>query len=343
MDDRYEAIREQHAPFTSANLQSVLTDVARKTTEFEREARRRHDTRLRARNDACREAIQTLVTRLEIVRSQGKDLEARHDWEALRRAVLRHDVHADVVSRYHCAASSPYYAHGRLNLTPELDLLPLTLAVPGSRIFHLDGVYAIVAENPLIRDHFLDQGYDLQFDHPSSHFFTPYCLQAILAGAIGEEAVTALLEKDGIPIESLPDALFEIADLRISAKPWFIDCKNYNDLTLDRFSLPIDDPLWHPSLNESAFTRHAQDKLDRIRRTVGPDGKLIYINLVSGQERPLGYYTREFREVTNFSEAAIIVVQGALDRQAPSCYQAAFTTFLADLNKALRPAEENEA
>ncbi|HLG75461.1 MAG TPA: hypothetical protein VFA09_19875 [Ktedonobacteraceae bacterium] len=343
MDDRYEAIREQHAPFTSANLQSVLTDVARKTTDFEREARRRHDTRLRARNDACREAIQTLVTRLELVRSQGKDLEARHDWEALRRAVLRHDFHAEVVSRYHCAASSPYYAHGRLNLTPELDLLPLALAVPGSRIFHLDGVYAIVAENPVIRDHFLDQGYDLQFDHPSSHFFTPYCLQAILAGAIGEEAVTALLEKDGIPIESLPDALFEIADLRIDTKPWFIDCKNYNDLTLDRFSLPIDDPLWHPSLNESAFTRHAQDKLDRIRHTVGPDGKLIYINLVSGQERPLGYYTREFRKVTDFSEAAIIVVQGALDRQAPSSYQAAFTMFLADLKKALRPAEENEA
>jgi hypothetical protein len=96
-------------------------------------------------------------------------------------------------------------------------------------------------------------------------------------------------------------------------------------------------------LNESAFTRHAQDKLDRIRGAVGPDGKLIYINLVSGQERPLGYYTREFRRVADFSEAAIIVVQGALDRQAPSSYQAAFTMFLADLKKALRPAEENEA
>ena len=96
-------------------------------------------------------------------------------------------------------------------------------------------------------------------------------------------------------------------------------------------------------MNESAFTKHAQDKLDRIRHTVGPDGKLIYINLVSGQERPLGYYTREFGKVTDFSEAAIIVVQGALDRQAPSCYQAAFTMFLADLKKALRPAEENEA
>jgi hypothetical protein len=89
--------------------------------------------------------------------------------------------------------------------------------------------------------------------------------------------------------------------------------------------------------------KHAQDKLDRIRHAVGSDSKLIYINLVSGQERPLGYYTRAFEKVTDFSDAAIIVVQAALDRQAPNCYQAAFTILLADLKKALRPAEENEA
>lgn len=343
MDDKYETIREQHAPFTSANLQAVFNDIARKTTSFEREARRKHDTRLRVINDLCRKAIGDLVIRLETVRSQGKDLAARHEWEALRRAVLRHDFHAEAVNRYHCTASSPYYAHGRLNLTPELDLLPLALTVPDSRIFHLDAAYAIISGNPVIRDHFLDQGYDLQFDHPSTHFFTPYCLQAILAGAIGEEAITALLNKEGITVEPLPDALFEIADLCIATKPWFIDCKNYNDLTLDRFSLPIDDPLWHPSLNEPSFTKHAQAKLDRILHHVGPDGKLIYINLVSGQERPLGYYTREFQKVTDFQEATIIVVQGALDRQHPNSYQSAFTMVLADLKKTLHPAEENEA
>src|SRR6266478_1977540 len=152
-----------------------------------------------------------------------------------------------------------------LNLTTELDVLPFELTVPGSRITHLDAAYAIISDNLVIREHFLDRGYDLQFDHPGFHFFTPYCLQAILAGAIGEEAVTALLAREGITVEALPDALFEVADLRVAKKPWFIDCKNYNDLTLDRFSLPIDDPLWHPSLNEASFTKHAQAKLDRIQ------------------------------------------------------------------------------
>ncbi len=340
--DEFETVREQRAPFTSANLQAVLDDVARQTTRFEREARRRRDGRLHSSDGKSREAIRELVARLEALRSQGKDLQARRDWEELRQAVLRHDFHAEVVERYRCATSSPFYSRGRLNLTPELEVLPLDLHVPGSRIVNLDAPYAIVSDNLVIRDHFLERGFDLRFDHPGFYFFTPYCLQAILAGAIGEEAITALLAREGITVEPLPDALFEVADLCIAAKPWFIDCKNYNDLTLDRFSLPIDDPLWHPTLNEAHFIKHAQAKLDRIIRQAGAESKLMYINLVSGQERPLGYYDRDFKPVPYFDEAAIIVVQGALDRQSPNCFQPAFTMFLADLKKVLHPTEENE-
>ena len=340
--EEYESIREQRAPFTSPNLQALMDAVARKTASFEREARRRGDTRLHGSNERSREAIRELVARLETVRQQGKDLEARRDWEELRQAVLRHDFHAQVVGRYHCATTSPYYSQGRLNLTAELDVLPFGLTVPGSRITHLDAVYSVISDNLVIREHFLDRGYDLQFDHPGFHFFTPYCLQAILAGAIGEEAVTALLAKEGIAVEALPDALFEVADLRVAKKPWFIDCKNYNDLTLDRFPLPADDPLWHPSLNEAHFIKHAQVKLDHVTHHAGAESKLMYINLISGQERPLGYYNRAFQAVSDFEAAEIIVVQGALDRQAPNCYQAAFTTFLADLKKALHQEEENK-
>src|SRR5260370_849882 len=68
--DEFETVREQRAPFTSANLQAVLDDVAVKTKHFEREARRRRDGRLRSSNDRSREAIRELVARLELVRSQ---------------------------------------------------------------------------------------------------------------------------------------------------------------------------------------------------------------------------------------------------------------------------------
>ena len=131
--EEYESIREQRAPFTSPNLQALMDAVAHKTASFEREARRRRDTRLHGSNERSREAIRELVARLETVRRQGKDLEARRDWEELRQAVLRHDFHAKVVGRYHCATTSPYYSQGRLNLTTELDVLPFGLTVPGSR------------------------------------------------------------------------------------------------------------------------------------------------------------------------------------------------------------------
>src|SRR5258708_3608523 len=107
-------------------------------------------------------------------------------------------------------------------MTQDMDILPLEISILDSRIISFDAVYATIAENLIISEYFLDQGYDLQFDHPESHFFTPYCLQAILAGAIGEEAITALLDKEGIPVEALPDALFEVIDMQIVGKPWFI-------------------------------------------------------------------------------------------------------------------------
>lgn len=341
--EEHETVREKLFPYLSTNMQAVLEDVALRTSQLEREARRRRDTRLQASNHRSQEAIQELVRRLETVRSQRTDLEARYDWEALRQAVLHHDFHAEIVQRYHCVASSPYFSRGKVNITPELDLLPLNLHIPGSRIISFNAMYKIISENPVICEYFLEHGYELQFEHAaSSFFFTPYCLQAILAGAIGEEAITALLAEEGIFVEPLPDALFECADLRVRETCWFIDCKNYSDHTLERFSLPLDDPFWHPSLNTPHFVQRAKAKLEHIRREVTPESKLIYINLVSGQERLLRYYSPEFQEVFHFEKAAIIVVQGALDGSASNCYHAAFNTFLADIKKALRQQKEKQ-
>ncbi len=340
--EEHESVREGLAPYLSTNIQSILDDIATQTSQFEREARRRRDTRLRASNHRSQEAIQELVRRLETVRSQGKDLEARHDWEALRQAVLRHDFHAEIVHRYHCVTSSPYFSRGTVNITQECDLLPLDLHISGSRVVNFNLMYKTIAENPVICEYFLEHGYDLQFDHSASSFFTPYCLQAILAGAIGEEAITALLAQEALFVEPLPDALFECADLQVKDTFWFIDCKNYSDHTLERFPLPLDDPLWHPSLNVPHFVQHAKAKLERIRREAGLESKLIYINLVSGQERLLRYYNHDFQEVLSFEDAVIIVVQGALDGLTPSCYQAAFITFLADIKKALSAPQQKE-
>jgi hypothetical protein len=334
----FEPLREKHAPFASVNLHMLLEAVASRSAEHERRARSIRDERLRRANDRSREAIHGLVSRLEALRRYGLDIEARHDWEGLRQAVLRHDFHDEIVRKYACATSTPYLSRGRLNLTPDVDVLPLDVRTLESRVLHLDALYGAIADNLVVRDHFLKHGYDLRFDHPGSDLFTPYCLQAILAGAIGEEAIRALLTHEGVGTEGLPDALYEIADMCMVDLPWFIDAKNYSEQTLDRFSLPIDDPLWHPSLNEAIFAAHARDKLARIRLRAGPESKLVYINLVSSQPRPLRCFDAEFRRVARLDEAAIVVVQGALDREAPNRYQDAFATFLMETQRILAAA-----
>jgi len=330
----YEELRERRLPFTSANLRAISGAIAEQTVQIEREARRRRDTRLRTRNEQCHQSIGKLVTQLEQVRQHGTT-QTRHEWESLRRSVLEHDFYAEVVERYHCVATSPYLQQGKLNLVDRFDILPLAMMLPDSAIFDLNAVYRVIRENTVICEHFVERGFDLQFDHPGPEFFTPYCMQAILKGAIGEEAIAALLTHAAIAIEPLPDAIFEVADLAVSGRPWFVDCKNYNELTLDRFALTEDDPLWHPTLNEHHFTTRAQSKLQQLSAYAGPDTKLIYLNLVTGQERPLGYYDAHFRPVSDFDEACIIVIQGALDQAAPNRLHGPAQTLFADLHNHL--------
>ncbi len=103
---------------------------------------------------------------------------------------------------------------------------------------------------------------------------------------------------------------------------------------MGRFALPPTDPAWHPTLNEAHFKQRAQEKLDAISCYHGEPGKLIYINLTSQYQRPLDYYTREFCPAESFAEAAIIVVQGALQREAAALPQPAFERFCHDLSHA---------
>jgi hypothetical protein len=93
----FEPLRAAHAPYASTNLATLLQAVEERSRTHERQARATRDERLRRDNDRSRMAIHGLVGRLEAVRRHGSDPEARHDWEALRRAVPRHDFYDTVV------------------------------------------------------------------------------------------------------------------------------------------------------------------------------------------------------------------------------------------------------
>jgi hypothetical protein len=333
----FEQLRQERELTISNNLQQVLAQVCTDLPQLEHAVRRSKDARLAARDEQCRQAIQQLLSRLEGLRRGNGDRKARDQWQSLRQAALKHRFRDELLHDYACVSESPYYRSGLLYLTPQNEIVPAHLAQPDTYHWRMDALYAVIRENTVIRDHFLAHDYKLAFSPSDQHFFAPYCYQAILAGAIGEEAITALLQDEGIELEETPDALFEVADLKIRGLPWYIDSKNYNERTLERFSAPPDDLAWHPKLNEAYFADSARLKVERLRAYHGTSSKLIYLNLVSSQPRPRGYYNDDFRQVS-FDQASIIVIQGALQHRAPNAYHQAFEYFLHDLRSALLPS-----
>src|SRR5690606_7573654 len=178
------------------------------------------------------------------------------------------------------------------------------------------------------------RGYELDFSLDGQYGFVPYFYQAVLSGAIGEEAISALLADHGISFEDMPDALFEVADLKIMARPWYIDCKNYSDATLERFSLTSEDEGFYHKLSGEYFRRRAIEKWKQIAEVEGHQACLIYINLATSQDRLLQYFRcdgNNLHSVAHFSEAHIIVVQGALNTHNPDEFHEAFFHFLHDL------------
>jgi len=180
--DEYEALRQRRERVTSANVRQVFDHVRTRRPERERSVRASKDARLGAQDSACREAVAELLARLSGLRAGTSDRDAREQWTTLRRAVLRHDLQHQLLRGYQCVASSPYYADGTLHLTADNEIVPARLAGRDTYRWRMDALYDVIEANLAIRDHFVERGYELRFGRATTHFFTPYCYQAILAG-----------------------------------------------------------------------------------------------------------------------------------------------------------------
>jgi hypothetical protein len=331
---QYEYIREKRQPILSNNLQQVLEQIKAQTIVDERLMRRKKEERLRNVQERCRQAIERLVEQLEDVRTGKDNGEIKDKWEMLRKVVLRHDFNADILRDYDCVFTTPYYEDGCLFINRKCEIFPQNIEHSDIYRWRLDAVYHLIAENTVVRRYFQDRGYELAFGTVSGRFFTPYCYQSILVGAIGEEVTKAILLAEKVPLEEVSNSLYELVDLKIAGCAWFVDCKNYNERTLDQFRLSPDDPAYRFKLNEEDFRQLAQHKLNRIRRSYS-DAKLMFINLASRDNRPFQYFTDKFLPANNFNEADIIIIQGALNKENPDCYNKPFERFLNHLKNQL--------
>lgn len=331
----FEHLRRHRSALNSVNISAVFNEVKRLSSEERRSLRRHVDKKLPIKDRACRNALGALLDRLEALRQGENEHEARETWQHLRQAALRHDFaltvgdnNVPLLDQYHMLYRTPFLRSGAVWLDDNGNLVDPQLQV-GTE-FYLDAAYALIRDNPTIRDYFRSNGYELSFIDSAATIFTPYAYQAVLVGAIGEAAVKALLEHQCGPdiFEEVPDSLYELVDLKLKGRPTFIDAKYYSEGTLIRFGLDTLDVDYHPKLNSEQFAANAVRKLECIEALYGDAAKLVYLNLVSGQDRRLELFDSRFRPVEAFADASIFIVQGALDRNNPASLTHEMLTFL---------------
>ncbi len=150
--------------------------------------------------------------------------------------------------------------------------------------------------------------------------------------------IEAILNNHGVVLDGeLQDTLFEIADLKIAGRAWYIDCKNYSERTLDNFHVTPDDPAWRPKLNDNDFKHLAHRKLMAVQDVHGQqaDCRLIFLNLASSDDWKRIYFDADFDEVRTFEDASIVVVPGVVQRENPGEYTDAFVSFFDHMYNAM--------
>jgi hypothetical protein len=313
---------QNYRRFASATMQGLLTEVS----QYARRHREDLEDELLDIQQANHQAVQVIhrmVRDIVQFRRTGQPADIRKRWQKLREDVLKHNMQADSLREIGGVFRTDYVVGGQLHLNRDCQVAP-----PGAHSYEfepwsLNAVYhpLTIIHSTALTNYFRVRGYELSF-LDSGTYFVPYVYQSILSGAVGEEATQAILGMRGITAsgDTIPDALFEVADLRVEDRPIFIDCKNYGTQTLRQFALPPDDPLHHTTLNESHFRERMVAKWQTLHQALEPANepcRLLVINLVHDEDGALRYYDADFEPVDTWEQGRIIVLTGALKRQPP--------------------------
>lgn len=348
-DSNYASLYSQVQPFFSANLQQAFIHIKEQAQNRDLERNDWIDN-IEQQNNKCREYIHKILREHERVRrgilrtSESKKI--RKDWETLRRLALQHRFHKaskknerSLLYVVHSVFETDAFDCKRkglwMNNDKEIVLYDVTNHT--HKLWRLDGIYEVIKQNDTIRNYFEHKHYSLGFKG-KGYYFVPYFYQSILVGGIGEEALKAIFQDENISLseQEILNQLFEVTDTKVQDKAWYIDCKNYSEHTIINFSLPEDDPLRHPKLNEPYFKKRALEKLSTIKSVHGKSAcKLIYINIFGSNDRPVRYLNENFEDVENFRNAEIIVVQSAINRASPNELCEDFQQFIHQLKNNL--------
>lgn len=376
--DKFYSIFTRNEPYFSQNVKTMFSHIIKNKFGRQQQQRRYQWEGLKTINNKCIKSISIFLAQLNLLRenklSTEKAQKIRKEWQRLREFALKQsfakyeeieidkktknntDVKITVetfeyklLKKYGCIFETDLYDHR--NKCLWLQENTNNIGNPRQNLdssfyaWNLDSVFLNVQNNSILRGYFDLNGYEQGFIGKGI-YFTPYFYQCVLAGAIGEEAVKAVFEKEKINLneKEIINELFELIDLKIEGKNWYIDAKNYSEETITNFQLQEDDYFYRPNLNEEAFREKAQKKLDKITEFNNNKGcKLIYINAFGSGDRPTYYYDELFNEINNsFDKAKIIVCQSMLktgkSKRGETNYSSGFQYFISELKNQITNA-----
>lgn len=359
-EKRYRQKYLSNLPFYSSNIKQMFECILKQETERKLKISHYQEEGLFEVNNKCKEVLQSLVDKLELVRQNKLPADRlqkiREEWQLLRKLALGHNFpdfevkkgkREKLLRKYKCIFHTDYYDHINKSLWVQketLNIVPRSIQADSSFYeWQLDKIFDKIIQNPILASHFDFKHLEYGF-LGNDRFFTPYFYQSILAGAIGEEAVKAIFKREQIKVteDDIDNSLYELMDLKMVDKPWYIDAKNYSEQTIQNFEITdIEDYFYHPKLNSTYFKKRAIDKWKKISDFHSDENsKIIYVNIFGSDERPIVYYDEYFNPLgKDFNNAKIIIVPNVFNKEkaikGSNNYITGFQTLISYIKKQL--------
>lgn len=330
-EDFQDLIKQRDEKITSALILEIQKGVFELATKKKIKAAFSKPKSIKTDNDRSIDLIQRFLEVIERLKQnkyeQKNSIQIKNDWQKIREVVLKHDFKAqfDVeclsesinVERDLCFETNHVYKDNKILIDSKGLNIHKELPVTEVYQWSLDFIYDRINKNNVIKSYFEENGYKMAFNTNTigyKTFFTPYIYQAILQGAIGEKSIEALLDNHGIELENpneLPNELFEIIDAKVKGSPIYLDFKNFNDNTLNKFHLREDDIDYEHQFDSDKFIEKQFDKY-QIIRAFETNAILYIVNLFSEDSRKPDYFDKNGKRTNKIEKSCIRIIPSVL-------------------------------
>ncbi|MGF1753942.1 hypothetical protein L4C33_10130 [Vibrio makurazakiensis] len=293
--------RKQILLFADAGLKEILAEENRDTSLFSHEyvtlvekaqsisqiftedrvTRRLYNLAQRNNKDGM-QSIKALVRRLHNQPASDSDIQ---EWQDIRTQLLRYPTVASQPERFNRlylqSMTKGYYRYqGNLDGDPNafefFDRVPI-----GDMVSEEACSLATLLQNQYVRPWFEHKGFSCSWQK-EAYVMTPVMFTNIYKGALGEQAVEAVLTALDFTLEEVPNSIYERFDNRV---------------LLEGIKQPIwlDSKYWKHEGNESS--EGYSSKIALVEEEFGPS-KFIYVNALGDASKPIRYLDSCFVETS---------------------------------------------